>query len=158
MKHLFTFALLLCSLASYSQNGSELNLLEEEHHNHFGIATGPVYIINENEIAPGLHFHYMRLIEVGNAHFGIGLGLEGIFDEHRHYATSINFSYLPIHALTLTIAPGIQFAPESEDFTMHFEVVYEFEIGELHIGPVAEYAWSPNDAHAMIGLHIGFGF
>ena len=64
MKHIFTFALLLCSLASYSQNGSELNLLEEEHHNHFGIATGPV----------------------------------------------------------------------------------------------AEYAWSPNDAHAMIGLHIGFGF
>ena len=41
---------------------------------------------------------------------------------------------------------------------MHFEVVYEFEIGELHTGPVAEYAWSPNDAHAMIGLHIGFGF
>ena len=40
----------------------------------------------------------------------------------------------------------------------HFEVVYEFEIGELPIGPVAEYAWSPNDAHAMLGLHIGCGF
>jgi uncharacterized protein YhjY with autotransporter beta-barrel domain len=65
---------------------------------------------------------------------------------------------LPIHAFTLTVATGIQFAPESEDFTTHFEVVYEFEIGELHTGPVAEYAWSPNVAHAMIWLHIGFGF
>ena len=100
----------------------------------------------------------MRLIEVGESHFGIGIGLEGIFDEHRHYATSINFSYLPIHALTLTVAPGIQFAPDSEDFTTHFEIVYEFKIGKLHIGPVAEYAWSPNDAHTMIRLHTGFGF
>ena len=158
MKLFYTFTLLMFSLCSYSQNGNEFSLIEDEHLNHFGVATGPVYVINESEVAPGIHLHYMRLLEFGNAHFGIGLGLEGIFDEHRHYATSINFSYLPIHALTFTIAPGIQFAPESEDFTTHFEVVYEFEIGELHIGPVAEYAWSPNDAHAMLGLHIGLGF
>jgi hypothetical protein len=163
MKYIFAFIFLLFSLCSYSQNGNdlsqkELSSLEAEHLNHFGVATGPVYIINESEVAPGIHLHYMRLMEFGNAHFGIGLGLEAIFDEHRHYATSINFSYLPIHALTFTVAPGIQVAPESEDFTTHFEVVYEFEIGELHIGPVAEYAWSPNDAHAMLGLHIGCGF
>ena len=63
-----------------------------DHHNHVGLATGPVYILNESEFAPGLLFHYMRLLEAGNAHFGIGLGLEAIFDEHRHYATSLNLS------------------------------------------------------------------
>ncbi len=160
MKYILLFIILFISFISFGQTETELDLLEDhiDHHNHFGVATGPVYILNESEFAPGVHLHYMRLLEAGNAHFGIGLGVEAIFDEHRHYATSLNLSYLPIHALTLTVAPGIQFAPDSEDFTTHFEAVYEFEIGKVHLGPVLEYAWAPNDAHAMLGLHIGFGF
>lgn len=160
MKVLLSLTLLFCALISVAQNDSSSTQLDShiDHHNHFGLATGPVYILNESEFAPALHLHYMRLIEAGNGHFGVGLGLEAIFDEHRHYATSLNLSYLPIHELTLTVAPGIQFAPDSEDFTTHFEAVYEFEIGNVHIGPVAEYAWAPNDAHAMLGLHFGFGF
>ncbi len=130
----------------------------EEHHNHIGLAMGPVYVTHEEEYALGLHLHYTYLFKMANAEFGIGLGLETIFDEHRHYATSINFSYLPIHNLTLTVAPGIQFGPESEEFTSHFEATYEFILGDIHLGPVLEYAYAKEDEHAMLGLHVGFGF
>ncbi len=161
MKYTYTLFAFLISSIAFTQNDKSPDILKNKHidyHSHFGLATGPVYILNENAFALGLHLHYMRLINVGNTHFGIGLGLEAIYDEHRHYATSLNLSYLPIHELTITVAPGIQFAPESEDFTTHFEAVYEFEIGKMHIGPVAEYAWAPNDAHVMFGLHLGFSF
>ena len=132
---------------------------ELDHKNHLGLALGPVYIINEEEFAPGAHLHYVRLINTkGESQFGVGLGLEAIFDEHRHYSTSLNLSYLPFHNLTLTIAPGAQFGPETTEFTTHFEVSYEFIFGEIHLGPVAEYAWAENDAHAMLGIHLGYGF
>ncbi len=151
-----TIILLVCSI-SYAQEAHDH---EGEHKNHIGLAVGPVYVINEKEFAPGLHLHYARLYEIGQSEsaFGIGLGLEAIFDDHRHYATSVNFSYLPIHNLTFTVAPGVQFGPEHAEFTSHFEVSYEFILGKIHLGPVLEYAYAKEDAHAMLGAHIGFGF
>ncbi len=82
MKVLLSLTLLFCALISVAQNDSSSTQLDShiDHHNHFGLATGPVYILNESEFAPGLHLHYMRLIEAGNGHFGVGLGLEAIFD------------------------------------------------------------------------------
>ncbi len=160
-KRLF-IVLSFIALNSFAQtainNENEDHDHHEEHRNHIGLAVGPVYVLHEEEYAPGLHFHYMYLFQVANTEFGIGLGLESILDEHRHYATSINLSYLPIHNLTLTVSPGIQFGPDVEEFTSHFEASYEFNFGEIHLGPVLEYAYAKDDEHAMLGLHVGFGF
>ncbi|NQV52074.1 MAG: hypothetical protein HQ500_02775 [Flavobacteriales bacterium] len=131
---------------------------EHNHHYHVGIAMGPVYVIGENEFAPGLHLHMVRLIDLSKGELGLGVGLEGIFDEHRHYAASFNISYLPIHNLTFTVAPGVQYGENNYAFTTHFECSYEFIFDRIHIGPVIEYAWATTDAHFMAGVHIGFGF
>lgn len=129
-----------------------------DHHNHIGLALGPVYILSEKEFAPGIHFHYARLLDVGEVQFGVGLGLEAILDEHQHYTTSVNLSFLPIHNLTFTVAPGAQFSDDHTEFTSHFEVSYEFIFDRIHLGPVMEYAYAPLDAHLLFGLHLGFGF
>ncbi|HAW21405.1 MAG TPA: hypothetical protein DCX14_14580 [Flavobacteriales bacterium] len=129
------------------------------HHYHVGIASGPVYVFEENELAPGLHLHVSRLFDLGSrSQFGTGLGFEAILDDHKHTAASVTFSYLPIHNLTFTAAPGLQFGEGITVFTTHFECAYEFIFDRIHIGPVAEYAWAPTDSHAMVGLHLGFGF
>jgi len=158
-KNIFLLALMICASLGRlvaQEHGHEHD--EEEHRNHIGLATGPVYIINEDAFAPGVHLHYTYLYHLGSAQFGTGLGFEAVFDEHTHYSTSLNLSYLPIHNLTFTVAPGIQFGPNSTEFTTHFEVSYEFILGAIHLGPVLEYAYAKDDAHAMIGVHIGFGF
>lgn len=154
----FTLVTLIFIVLSWcSALAQEEHHEHDHHHHHLGLAIGPTYIVAEKEFAPGIHFHYSRLIDVKEAQFGVGLGLETIRDEHRHYATSLNLSYYPIHNITLTIAPGIQFGPSVREFTTHFEGSYEFIFGAFHLGPALEYAYAKNDAHAMLGLHLGYG-
>ena len=43
-------------------------------------------------------------------------------------------------------------------FALHLEASYEWEIGDVHLGPVVEYAYDEEDAHISLGLHIGIGF
>jgi hypothetical protein len=86
------------------------------------------------------------------------LGLEAIFDEHNHFTTSWNFSFLPIHNLTFTVAPGAQFSEDHVELTSHFECSYEFLFDGIHIGPVVEYAYAPRDARFLFGIHLGYGF
>jgi hypothetical protein len=53
----------LLSLIGRAQNSPEVHL--DEHKNHLGLALGPVYIISEDEFAPGMHLHYARLFDIG---------------------------------------------------------------------------------------------
>lgn len=41
---------------------------------------------------------------------------------------------------------------------MHFEISYEFEFANFHIGPAMELAYDPEDFHLSLGLHLGYGF
>jgi hypothetical protein len=141
----------------HDQDHSEHEHHMHDHSHHLGLALGPVYVPDEEEFAPGAHLHYAYLFDIGKEQFGIGLGLEGIFDEHGHYSTSLNLSYLPIHQWTITMAPGIQFGEDERQFTTHFETSYEFIWDRLHLGPVFEYAYAADDAHYMLGLHLGLG-
>jgi hypothetical protein len=151
--------LILVAVFAYGRKGTHSHDASmDDHRNHIGIAVGPVYLFSEKEYAPGLHIHYSYLYEIGNIHVGSGLGFEAILDEHRHYTTSINFSYFPIHNLTLTVAPGVLFSKGSSEFTTHFESSYEFILNKFHIGPVVEYAHAAQDNHFMIGLHTSYGF
>jgi len=131
----------------------------DDHKNELGIANSPIYIIKEKEFAYGLHAHYIRSLK--ETRFGIGVGYERIFDEHKHNSIGVILSYAPIEHLALSLSPGIIFNDNNASdlhFGLHLETLYEFEIGIIHIGPVAEFAYSADDYHVSLGVHVGFGF
>ena len=134
---------------------------EKEHrHNHeIGVSVGPVYFFNEEELSFATHLHYTYSFPESN--FGLGVGYERIFDEHKHNFIGIELSYRIVHPLMISISPGVVFeGAESGEagFGVHTEVVYEFELGAFHVGPMAELAWHPEDWHLSLGVHIGLGF
>jgi len=131
----------------------------DNHKNEIGIANSPIYIIREKEFAYGLHAHYIR--SISETRFGIGLGYERVFDEHKHNTMAFVLSYAPVEHLSLSLSPGITFRDKNASdlqFGLHLETLYEFEIGVFHIGPVAEFAYYVEDYHISLGVHIGFGF
>jgi hypothetical protein len=133
---------------------------EHEHHRHeIGVANSPVYFINEKKVNFGLHMHY--LYSLAGTKFGVGVGFEQIFDEHEHRTLGVVFSYRPVDKLTLIASPGVTTEQDERDnyrFALHLESTYEFEIGDLHLGPVFEVAYDPEDIHISLGIHIGVGF
>lgn len=135
---------------------------DQHHHHHvseLGIANAPVYFVNEKELAYGLHLHYIRMKP--HSQFGIGLGYERIFDDHGHNTFGIVGAYRPTDRVVINLSPGITFEDGESDhsaFALHFETSYEWEIDYLHIGPVFEVAYDPEDIHISLGLHIGIGF
>lgn len=151
----FVFVIILISANS---------LFSEEHSHHchtheIGIGAVPTYLINEKEIAFGLHLHYLYNFE--HTDFGIGLGFERIFDEHGHNTIGLALNYKPIDNLGITVTPGITFGDDGFDhseFALHFESIYEFKIGDIHIGPLIEYAIDAHDQHISLGIHLGIGF
>ena len=130
----------------------------KHHSNEIGIANSPVYFIKENVVSYGLHIHYIR--KITHSKFGIGLGYERIFDEHKHSTIGLVVSYSPIEKLSLNISPGITFEGDASavNFALHLETSYEFELNDFHLGPVLEFATDPEDIHLSLGLHIGYGF
>lgn len=129
------------------------------HHSfEIGVANAPVYFLKEKEISYGLHLH--GIYTFPHTRYGIGLGYERIFDEHEHQTIGLVGSYRLIDPLSFIVSPGITFEKEEETetaFAIHFETAYEFELGDFHIGPVAEVAYDPEDIHLSLGIHIGYG-
>ena len=102
--------------------------------------------------------HY--IYNVPHTRFGLGIGYERIFDEHRHNTIGLVGSYRPVEELCFSFSPGITFDKNSSNpkFAMHLETSYEFEMGDFHLGPVFEIAYDPEDVHISLGLHFGYGF
>jgi len=154
----------LCLLIGLSINLAQAQSDEEhssdhEHHRHeIGMANSPVYYLKEKIFAYGLHAHYLYSLE--HTKFALGLGYERIFDEHKHSTYSLVFGYRPAERLSLIASPGITYeqAEPGGAFSLHLEASYEYEIGNIHIGPVFEVAYDPEDIHLSLGLHLGFGF
>lgn len=135
---------------------------ESDHHEHpkneIGIANSTVYFVKEKTLAYGLHVHYVH--SLGDSKFGLGMGYERIFDQHKHNTFNLIASYRPIEPLTFSLSPGLGFEdvdPQAH-FALHFETSYDFEIHHFHIGPALEFAYDPEDFHISLGLHVGFGF
>ena len=158
MKTLYCIVLFVLTQTLSAQD-SDNSIHSDNHKNEIGIANSPVFVLKEKEFAYGLHTHYVR--NLNGTNFGIGVGYERIFDEHKHNSVGVIFSYAPIEQLHISLSPGFAFKDydASElNLGIHLETSYEFEIGFFHVGPVAEFAYSPEDYHLSLGLHIGFGF
>jgi hypothetical protein len=139
-------------------NTDHVHTNHAHHQNEFGMANAPVYFLKEKVWAYGMHFHYVR--NITHTKFGLGIGYERIFDEHKHNTFGLVGAYRPIEPLCINVSPGLTFEDESQtaNFALHLETSYEFEIKNIHIGPVVEFAYDPEDIHLSLGLHIGYGF
>ena len=158
-RYLLLLSIIIWGANLTAQNIEKNDMHHHDHKNEIGIANSPVYFIKEKEIAYGLHIHYIR--NIGENHFGIGLGYERIFDEHEHNTIGIVGSFRPIDKLAVNVSPGITFEGAEDtniNFAIHLEASYEIEIDNIHIGPVLEFAYDPEDYHLSLGLHIGYGF
>lgn len=143
------------NLFAQSVEGNENH---EHHKNEIGVANSIVYFAKEQVFAYGLHVHYLR--NIPKSRFGIGIGYERIFDQHKHNTISLVVAYRPIERLSLNVSPGLLVEDKSSmvNFALHLEAAYEFEIKNFHVGPAFEFAFDPEDYHICLGLHIGYGF
>ncbi len=131
----------------------------ENNRNEIGLANSPVFLLNEKNLCYGFHIHYIK--NINHSKFGIGLGYERIFDEHKHNTFGIVASYELIDKLTFNISPGLMLEDENlkkANLAIHFETAYEFKIKYICIGPVFETAFDAKDIHMSIGLHLGIDF
>lgn len=154
-----TILLLLAIAQPLFAQSQESHLGSDNHKNEIGIANSLIYILEEKEFTYGLHAHFTRSFK--ESKFGIGVGFERIYDDHKHNTIGVLLSYTPAENLALSISPGITWRdnnPSNLHFGLHFETLYEFEIGIFHVGPVAEIAYSEDDYHVSLGMHLGFGF
>ena len=162
MKTILSFAFACICLHATAQHANDHKHTDDhhsEHKNEIGIANSPVYFVKAQEFSYGLHLHYVR--NIGASKFGMGLGYERIFDAHGHNTIGLVLGYRPIHQLAFMVSPGVTAEDGELDtpgFALHAETSYEFEIGNLHVGPLLEVAYDPEDIHISLGLHLGIGF
>lgn len=157
LKSLFLIILASLSTNLYSQDKQEHNH-EHEHLTELGMANSLVYFVNEEEFAYGIHFHAVRSIP--HTKFGIGLGYERIFDEHKHNTIGVVGAYNPNNNLHLAVSPGIAFEGteiSNPRFALHLESVYDFQLGNIHLGPLLEFAYDGEGYHISLGIHLGLG-
>ena len=141
-----------------AQHTGDQTVHEHKQLSEIGLSLAPSWFLSEGGISTAVHFHYVY--NFPHTKYGIGLGYERIFDEHKHNFIGVEFNYRIIHPLTVSLSPGVAFEGEHSgetDFALHFETVYEFELGRLHIGPMVEIAYHPEDWHLSLGIHLGFG-
>lgn len=131
------------------------------HHNEISVAAGLVPLIAEDELTWGIHLHYIRGIDK-KGKVGVGIGLETIIDEHKHYTVSAVLHYRIVKGLIFSLAPGLLILKQDDEFVyqyaQHIELAYEFEVGEFHIGPVVELGLERVGVHYLGGVHFGIDF
>ena len=157
---IFTFLTWHDLKAQHPEHDHDQSQHQHEHpKNEFGFGNYLTYLAGEQEIAFALHIHYLRSFE--HSRFGAGIGYEQIFDEHKHRSLTLIGAFSPVSPLILSLAPGVLFGTEENPgirFALHAEVVYEFEIGNFHLGPALEFATTFDEYHIGLGLHIAFAF
>lgn len=146
------------NLSAQTSESLEHQLPHESHQHELGVAFSPVYFTGENDLATGMHVHYVY--NISHSKMGFGLGYERIFDQHKHHTLSLEAVYRPVEKFSVSLSPGLTFegANSAPDLALHIETAYEFEIGEFHLGPAFEFAVDREDIHLSLGAHLGFGF
>ena len=160
-KILNTLLLIFISFTAFAQNNS--NTKDAHHHDHHknevGIGYSPVYQTSEKEIVNSIHLHYLR--NISDSRFNLGLGYEKIFSDHNHDMVNFIGSAMVSDHLSFSLAPGLVLENSKFDdvkFALHFELFYEFEFENFHVGPMAGYSLSKEDNHIGAGIHLGYIF
>ena len=161
--------LLLVANSALAQEADHAHCSHHEDHFHareLGLSAAPVWFVGSDEsVKVGLHGHFIQ--RLGESPFGVGVGVEYIADEHRHQTYSAVFQWTPLPALHLVAAPGVALEQEvaadgtasmEAGWACHLEVVREFGLGRLDIGPAFEWALDAHGSHAAIGVHLGIPF
>ena len=161
-KLFFSVILFFSAISMHAQTAIEEHADHEDHDHHhdhrneLGIANSAVYFVKEDEYSYGLHIHY--LYNLPESRFGLGVGYERIFDEHKHQTVGLVMAYRPAKRINLILGPGLAFEGNESAFALHMEMSYEYEIGDIHLGPVIEVALEKEDYHFSLGIHVGYGF
>jgi len=171
MNKRFIIRILTISLVSFSINYgySQQNHEKEfnhkthvhKHNNEICTAVGIVVIPEENETALGFHLHYIKGVGQKNR-LGIGIGLGTILEEHKHYTISLATHYRIYKGFIIGYAPGLLILKHDSNkdfnFAQHIEFNYEFELGNIHLGPTVEMDLANSIMHYMAGIHLGLDF
>lgn len=134
------------------------------HTNEIGISLAPTYYIQEGSMAFGAHGHYVH--RMGTSRFGLGIGFEAVFDDHKHRTLGAVFQWSPGLATHIAISPGVVQethveagqAEKEYHWALHLEIVREFNVGKIDIGPFFEFALEEEGQHIGLGIHIGLPF
>jgi hypothetical protein len=135
--------------------------LHDFHKYHLGFGVAGAHVLSTNGISPGFHLHLLR--QLGDErNWGIGLGYEAIVEENLHNGINLLANWHPVDFLSLNAGPGFTFGNHDEKIEVspafHTEVVFEFNVGNIHIGPMAGFGIDKEESHFSLGVHVGFGF
>jgi hypothetical protein len=158
---LFSIFLLFSVCVSAQKNHNhEDHVHADLHKYHIGVGGTATYLKGESGFAPGAHLHFIRQFGHQNR-WGLGLGYEAIFDEHKHSGVNLLLNYHLLEHLSVNIGPGILFSEHDGENerkpAFHTEAVYEFNVGKFHIGPMAGFGLDKEETHFSVGVHVGIG-
>ncbi|MGQ7868267.1 hypothetical protein [Sunxiuqinia sp. sy24] len=152
---LLAFVLLISNLVFAQEHD------HEHHRHHLGVGVGGASLLAENEQALGTHLHYLYRV-APHSRLSVGLGLESVWGEHTHNTITALLNYNILPRLSVNVGPGYSFAEEEGEshkaLSGHLELLYEFSIGEFHLGPMLGFGFEKDESHASLGIHLGFGF
>ena len=148
---------------------------DHDHHharNEIGISTGALYSPNHYEWGTSTHVHYFRTLSL-HSHWSLGGGVEQAWLDGTHWAVAAGAKYQLFDRFSLGMLPGVMFLNHSHEdhgiektksemktfFSLHTEAVYDlFHWDRFHLGLAADYSWTKNHSHFMIGVHGAFCF
>lgn len=129
-----------------------------------GLSLGYAYLKEEKDSGLNLHLHVMKRLsgEGLEKYFSVGLGVETIFSNEKHYATMVSLAVHPLKNLVLSISPGVAWARHEgeweSEYATHLEASYVFEGSDFHYGPVLGYSRTRDEQHYNVGVHFGMPF
>jgi hypothetical protein len=157
----FLLSVFLLPLSAQDAHSHDHDHDHDPHKHHIGFGIAATKLLNENVLAPGFHVHFIRQLGHHNQ-WGLGVGLEVIADENWHSGLNLLFNYRPLRFLSLLAGPGLAVVKHEGDVeflpAFHTEAVFEFDIGNLHVGPMIGYERDTEHSHFSVGIHIGIGF
>jgi hypothetical protein len=135
--------------------------MHDVHKYHLGVGIAGTYLNGEQLLAPGIDLHILR--QLGHKqNWGLGLGYEIVIKENIHNNISLMGNVHPVKYLAINAGPGFTFGKHDGETefspALHTEVVFEFDINKIHLGPVAGFGIDKEEWHYSLGVHVGYGF
>lgn len=162
MRKIFLLIILNCLFIIPVSSQEKGNEHIHEHHNyHIGIGFAGSHISGEKGIDPGFHLHFLR--QIGEQrNWGVGVGFETLIKDNLHNSVNFLVNYHLFHFVSLNAGPGLVFEKLNDKTEIapafHTEAVFEFDLNEIHIGPMVGFGFDKEDSHISLGIHLGFGF